>query len=61
MHGEKSIIPNSLPPFTFQQVDLSFIEFRALPGPEGRALRGKTIGSVISDFGFLVFLDHLQN
>jgi hypothetical protein len=40
---------------------LSFIEFRALPGPEGRALRGKTIGSVISNFGFLVFLDHLQN
>ena len=33
----------SLPPFTFQQVGLSLIEFRALPGPKARALRAKTM------------------
>ena len=33
----------SLPPFIFQQVDLSLIEFRALPGPKARALRAKTM------------------
>ena len=30
-----------MPPFTFQQVDVNLIEFRALPGPEARALRAK--------------------
>ena len=28
-------------PFTFQQVDVSLIEFQALPGPKARALRAK--------------------
>jgi hypothetical protein len=32
-----------LPPFTFQQADVSLIEFQALPGPEARALRAKTM------------------
>jgi hypothetical protein len=30
-------------PFTFRQVDVSPIEFQALPGPEARALRAKTM------------------
>ena len=30
-------------PFTFYQVNVSLIEFQALPGPEARALRAKII------------------
>jgi len=42
--GESPIhTPQSLPPFTFGQVGLSPIEFQALPGPEVRALREKTM------------------
>ncbi len=32
-----------LRPFTFQQLGVSLIEFQALPGPEERALRAKTM------------------
>jgi hypothetical protein len=47
-------IRGMIAPFAFQQVDVSLIKFQALPGPEARALRAKTIGPVISDCGLRI-------
>ena len=34
----------ALPTFTFRQVGVKAMEFQAVPGPEARALHGKSIG-----------------
>jgi len=40
----KSSRKSPLPPFTFFQVGVRWREIQAVPGPEARALRGKSIG-----------------
>jgi len=46
--GEKSTGNHLLPAFTFRQADVKRIEFQALPGPEARALRAKTMRHISS-------------
>jgi hypothetical protein len=43
LSGESQACPSTLLTFTFRQGDARLIECQALPGPETRALRAKTI------------------